>query len=833
MSFTQIEDRLNRAFQGSGRQLIFWYDDNGAFAGDVDSLRLTNAKVYRLQKKNQFYTKYFLERVDKETNYLLYADFPKPRPADNHLEDMLLYSKQFYADRISLFCNALGIPDQYKPLLEPFGKLLAQKDFEERFAALQIERYDRQSLLTGLLCAVCQTDTCSFTEALRAVLTEGISDDNRLMQRIEREGLRETFWDLCSWRLGYSDAKPSLERLTLTLFVTCAAKTLPLPEAWKALRSEKSGSAIAFLHGMMNSVPDQAAFDALAEEAERLLHVRPALEALPAEELLDCEVFAAADALLIRWIAERLLAEDDGARLDGLFIPQICEKRCKLHFGARCRTQYRLLESAYDILNGNRLPIPVELREIAQMYKDEGYRMDQAYRKFCLCFDRLEDAEEFEPLRTRMEAIYTENYLSRLLLRWNAALVQFGSVTDLPLQREFYRKYVKSAEQRTVVILSDALRYEVGQELFCQLRDEPKCAKVKLDFLLGVLPSYTRLGMAALLPHRTLELTEDFRVLADGLPCDDLASRQAVLQGHCPKSFCIQFDDLKAMTTTEIKKKFAGMQAIYVYQNQIDARGDEPRTEDEVFAACEEAIEEILRMIRKLTSANTTRFLVTADHGFLYQRGGRAESGKLDGIPAESGFRGRRWLVSEEAVSRQGVSALPLGLLLGNHEDTRTVSFPTGNAVFKMQGGGQNYVHSGSSPQELLIPVLEIRTEKGRVETRSAQIKLVSTVNKVTNLHVAWDFLQAEPIGDVVKAAVYRIAFVTEQNERVSNEITHTADSRESEAQNRIFRLRFTFKNQKYERGRDYFLSARDENGVEVLRHPVKIDLAFTDDFGF
>ena len=109
LSLRQIEDRLNAEFAGDTRKLIFWYDDNGGFAEDIDSLHLTGAKVYHLQPDNQFYTKYFLERVDTTTNYLIYAPFPKPDIADNHLEDTLLYSKRFFADRTALLCADLGI----------------------------------------------------------------------------------------------------------------------------------------------------------------------------------------------------------------------------------------------------------------------------------------------------------------------------------------------------------------------------------------------------------------------------------------------------------------------------------------------------------------------------------------------------------------------------------------------------------------------------------------------------------------------------------------------------------------------------------------------------
>ena len=78
LNFKQITDKLNQEFVGDTRKLIFWYDADAEFVDDVDSMELTNAKVYHLQKDNQFLTKIFFERTDTTTNYLVYAPFPKP-----------------------------------------------------------------------------------------------------------------------------------------------------------------------------------------------------------------------------------------------------------------------------------------------------------------------------------------------------------------------------------------------------------------------------------------------------------------------------------------------------------------------------------------------------------------------------------------------------------------------------------------------------------------------------------------------------------------------------------------------------------------------------------
>lgn len=62
LNLKQIVDKLNTEFIGDIRKLVFWYDEKGEFAEDIDGIELANATVYKLKKGNQFYTKYFLER---------------------------------------------------------------------------------------------------------------------------------------------------------------------------------------------------------------------------------------------------------------------------------------------------------------------------------------------------------------------------------------------------------------------------------------------------------------------------------------------------------------------------------------------------------------------------------------------------------------------------------------------------------------------------------------------------------------------------------------------------------------------------------------------------
>ena len=836
LSLKQIVDRLNAEFAGDTRKLVFWYDDKAEFEEDMPGVTLENAEVYYLQRDNQFYTKYFLERVDTETNYLIYAPFPKPEVADNHLEDTLLYSKRFFADRASLLSADLGIDEKYRPLIEKHIKFWAEKKRAQRFYDLEIENYNEENILVGIMAALCSARTCSFEDVVRVVLTGGELTSNSFMEELGRYDLLDSFWKFCEQHFGYTDVTPTLEKLVVTMFVTYTAKYIgaDLPNPWKAFQSYKSGNIIAFLDNLMNSSIYRKNYDALSAHAAKGLNAGTVFAGYLPEDLVGCDTFLCFDQIIIKWLTDRLLNEDAGAKLDSLTIPQICEKRRKMHFGSQMEQPYILLENAYHLINAAAYHCPDRFKAIVNKYREADCQIDSAYRQFYLAYDRLADTSDFETLRELAENIYTNEFLAELLPRWNAALFDEDSFTSIPAQIDFFSRHIKNTKDRVVVIISDALRFEVGRELFQKMQDAPKCVSAKLEVQLGVLPSYTRLGMAALLPHKSLTMTDDYQVLVDGVLCDSLAGREKVLQSYVPGSVCIQFEDIKALKQMELREIITGKQVVYIYHNQIDARGDKLNTENEVFSACQEAVKEIIDLIHRIAvGANTIHFIVTADHGFIYKRDKVTESGKIGGVSNKGAFVNRRFIVSSAPVVDNGIANMSMGTVLRNN-DPKVVSFSVSSNVFKVAGGGQNYVHGGSSPQEMLVPIIDIRMEKGHIETKNAEIALVSMVQKITNKITILEFIQSEPVSDTVKATTYKMFFVSEDNERISNENSYIADSRAPDALKRMFRVKFQFKDKRYDRDKQYFLVVYDDNtGLEVFRHPMLMDLAFADDFGF
>lgn len=835
LNLNQITDKLNAEFSGEVRKLVFWYDANAEFVDEVDTLELVNAKVLHLEADNQFYIKYFLECVDKETNYLVYAPFAKPAIRENHLADTIRYSKEFFADRASLLTLDLGINEKYKPVIQHYIKFFAAKDRTQRFYDLEIENFNRSVIEIGMMSVLCKNKTASFEDILRSILTDGELENNRFLAEFEKYDLLDAFWGLADSVFGYQDSKPTLEKLVITMFVTCLAKSVhgevPLP--WKSFVSYKSGNIIAFVENMMNSLLYGDCFDVISQRVWASLNASTILSKMPVEAIADCAIFAGIDRLILNWMIERLENEDIGAKLNGKSIPEISKERRAKRYGSKCKAEYFVIENAYYLLEAHEYTPISGLDALVDHYIKVAYKLDRRYRYFYFYFDKLEDASAYEHLREIVENAYTNDYLNRICVNWNTEMKAVGYNARTIKQREFYRRFVQNAKEKTVVIISDALRYEVAQSLYEKLQANEKCTAT-ITPTLSVLPSFTRLGMAALLPHKTLSMTDNYQVLVDGKACDDTQQRSAILREYKPESRCVQYDDIKGMKVSELREVFTGKDVVYVYHNQIDARGDKANTENEVFNACEEAIEEIFTLIRRLTvSANTVHFIVTADHGFIYKRDKIQESDKIGNVTGAGNFVGKRFILSHAAAHCDGTSIIPLSSVLGN-DDNRIVSFPIGSDIFKTQGGGLNFVHGGSSPQEMIVPVIEVKTEKGYRETTTAQISLVSLTNKITNLITTLDFVQTEAVSDVVKETSYRLYFISDAGEKISNENIYKADKKDAETAKRVFRMRFSFKNKQYNKSQKYYLIAIDDNtNVEVLRHEIVMDIAFADDFGF
>ena len=104
-----------------------------------------------------------------------------------------------------------------------------------------------------------------------------------------------------------------------------------------------------------------------------------------------------------------------------------------------------------------------------------------------------------------------------------------------------------------------------------------------------MLPSYTQLGMAALLPPRALSLAADGsgEALADDQSTQGSVNRARLLTAAVPDATLVLAKDLLVMTQTEARALVRDHDILYVYHNLIDKTGDGRDTEERVFAAAE------------------------------------------------------------------------------------------------------------------------------------------------------------------------------------------------------------------------------------------------------
>jgi len=834
--FDVIIEKLQERFL-KGR-IVFWYDEEGDFAESLpmisEALSFCNVATHILLSGNQFYTKYLLERKEPERKFLVYAKFGKPPVADNCLEDTLLYSSRFSADPREMLVNELGIKPEYKQLIIEHFLFFRSRERKEKFIEINIDvepgEWTERTIYVGMLRVITKTHSAIFDDILIKTLNEGL-EDNPYLSEFKKYGIDKSFWQLCKDHFGYDDDYPTLERMVLSLFVTYVKiKTNgKIPEQWKDQVSFRQHDVTVFMDGMMDSTAYSNLFVELSGFVSEQLKVPSVFKSMNLECLLNCDAFTNVDDLFVTWIRTKLLNKDLDATISERHITDICNERRKKFFGTRNYSyHYDILIAAHSLISAvDFVPAP-SFAEMAEQYASKDYSIDCAYRTFYDAFNHIYEQEEFEDLRQLVENVYTNEYLSRLLIAWNQALDIEEMTSGQKAQRRFFFSHIYGKD-KTAVIVSDALRYDVGMELYEELMKELK-NDVKMDYMFSSLPAYTQLGMASLLPHEKLEILPDKYVLSDGFYTDGTEKRETVLRKALPNSRCIQDSDLKSRN--ESRELFNSMDVVYIYHNQIDIRGKDAMG-DEVFTACNEAIKELTNLVKKIGNANVYRIIITADHGFLYRWDGIRESDKIDLDRLENdAILDRRFIISKSGVESMGAYNIQLGKVLGTY-DSRILSWPIGPDVFKVKGG-LKFVHGGASPQENIIPLITVKVGREKVETRPAEIVLSSTVNKVTNLFQYLEFFQKEPIGDDIVPATYKVFFQSDRNEKVSNEIIIVADRKDSNPSRRTFREKFSMKEKRYDKNQKYWLIVKDnKTGAELFRKEFVIDVAFSSGISF
>lgn len=848
MDLHNIQVQLNAEFSKSDTRIIFWFDDKGEYEDEVAELQLDNAKLHILDGMNWFYSKWLLNESDIDSKYLVYAPFPKPSDAENPLADMYYYSVPYYTDRVSQMSQELGIDNKFKEHLSQYSNFWKNKDWIKQFKELGIDHFNVETIDIGLIAVLTEVENPNFEEVIRQLL---LNDKEVYMKALEDNGLLEKFWELCEKYFGYQSETPNVDDLAACMLLTYASVTLKdtLPAVLKSYVLKKRNDVVVFVRNLMDNVLYQGAYDALSEKVDKTLRVVSRIrdelkkdagkakgQSAQLLDIVNCDAFRELDNILIDWALDQLSDEILDAQIDGMNLTQIAEQRTakSCHFGNVYKNEYQAIKYAYQMMKAvSVLEVTSDIKTMVADYQKQTYLVDSYYRWFYSAYDCIEDAERFSKVRERIENMYSFTYLQKVTPKWNQELTDnLMANTGLKRQEDFYRNYLKAYEgkNRVIVIISDAFRYECAKELMGRLEMDEKCTP-KLECMISGLPTVTSVGMASLLPHKELQVNDELNVTVDGKSCADLMSRDKILKARNENNVALAFDDLIHANQERLRELLQGKNIVYIYHNQVDARGDKPASENEVFKACEESIEEIHRLIHRLTMyLSAPKFFVTADHGFLYKRDKLHEFDKVSYDREICAYSNKRFLLTTQKVNEPGMKSRLMAYM-----NNLYVTTPIGADIFKVAGGGQNYVHGGSSLQEMLIPVIELTTNTRAVAYDYVDVILTSVNRKVTNLITYFDFIQTEKVTDTMKARSLVAYFTTEEGEKISFDVPIVANSREDAPEKRTFHEKFTLKSREYKYGDKYYLVLADVNDEKNIlqQYEFMIDIAFVDDFGF
>ena len=840
------------------RRIVFWHDEDGEFGEAVDSLDLPGMNTVKLNGTNSFAIKKLLSADDLTGDYLVYDPLAYDKDSkDDWLLDIRMYSEDFRADLVSLQMEELLVEPSsaMRKTMKMYAKFLGNQDRKAKLKKIGRVYQTPLHLHIDIMAVLCGLSGGSAQDVIIAVLTAGLDkDSNTALRAIEKFGSTDAFWQLVQRYTGYqkSDDRP-LGDLAAHILITALSQTMPM-SALKGIDRFVSDSNKAYCYQLVHEwqrSDGSCNLEEICRHVERELRLADRFDKTEISILLKSDTFPAInESILKRYFAE--IAENV-IKVEAI-ITAVENRRTAAWY--ELTSDY--IESLYYIAKMQEFYLShiegfhiVEPAKVWKLYITEAYEMDSHYRHFHLRFGNtlkssntlLEDS--LKKCTDVVEGLYREWFLKHLTEAWTKAIASdmeslgYISDTHIPEQRRFYNRYVSpnvSKGNRVFIVVSDALRYEVAAELSEKLSHDTK-GKSILEAVQAVFPSITKFGMAALLPGKEMSVNDRIDVFVDGNPTVGTAQRSAILGIANPNSVAVTYKDLLQMKKQERRDLVVGKDIIYIYHNTIDANGDKLATESKVFAACNDAIDELTAIVKiivnDLSGANV---FITADHGFLYTYRPLDESQKISKQTFNGDILelGRRYaLVSPETTADYPLSVKTSRTIGG--EPMKGFA-PQDTVRIKVQGGGENYVHGGITMQEMVVPVILYKgiraNSKNYVEVQNPGLSLISESRKVSNLMFSLDFLQKQPVGDKVQPCNYTLHFADEVGKPVSDFQTVIADRTSGNASDRVFRVRFALKQSQYSKNSQYRLViANETDAPEEVEF--RIDIAFADDFGF
>lgn len=829
----RIAQALTKLF--NRHRIVFWYDAKQELRDDFEALSLPD--IHKLElTNNEFGIKYRILREQPEQKFLLYRDGPQPDELENWLLDVQLAHGEFRTDQVAIWLSELELGLEFADVVQnhaEFFQAVKRKDALKKW--LRGDDSPGQIRLKMLaVCAASEPRMDSVVENLLQELAEGRDDKIKLIGRCTLDGF---LWEQLTRCYGYQSDEPSIRDFAIELFKSCYAMGTDG-------QVNLTGDALVFLKRWKDSRQFENCFETLSAECADVLGVEQDLAKRDLPVLIELDYFRLIDQKiisdLVRAVASRTLSSGDVA----LWVRQ----RRQGHWYREFRHLYEAIDYAAQFIQalGESKLVMENLAEGIERYSRSWYRLDQLYRKFTYHVQMSGQASLMETLVEQIENLYSNNYLLKLGDSFQSFVDTAPKWEAFPVrkQRAFFEHWVRPflrKDNKVCVIISDAMRYEIGDELLSLIRQEDRYS-AEIEPALAMLPSYTQLGMAALLPNTELAIAdnETGTVFVDGQSSQGTANRTKILQAKLNGGGqAIAAEDFMTMNRDDSRELLKANQVLYIYHNRIDHTGDKMHSEGQAFEAAEQTLDDLFKLVKKLTAANANNLLITADHGFIYQHREIAESDFL-GVEPEGEvvlYRDRRFILGKKLKLSPGLhtfKADQLGLC-GDVE----VQIPKSINRLRLKGSGSRFVHGGASLQEVVIPVIKIN-KKRQSDVSAVEVDILRGASSViTSGQLAVTLYQAGPVTDKIQPRVLRAGIYSEAGELISDSHDLTFDLTSGNPRERELQLRFVLSRKADEaNGQEVILRLEEKHAgtshykeYKSLRYMMR--RSFTSDFDF
>ncbi|MBS5478911.1 MAG: PglZ domain-containing protein [Coriobacteriia bacterium] len=726
---------------------------------------------------------------------------------------------------------------------------------------------------------------------------EGAEGLKRMRADLEEAGSDADLAELLFRRLGFGDGESlpaEISRAVRHILLTAASLSLPADKLgpYAALISVRHREWCQWLLRAWDRTPgaDRADLLEMCRDAEQACDLSAMFAHMDASRLARVAVFPAAQECSIRLLCDRARA----ATLDASVIEETRE-------AARDGLWYRLFAPCWDSLARYSELLEAQ-RDIALALADHpdaeklwtaytgqgissdgdvrgttsgmgretsfavsaGTRLsaaDTAYRHLHVTARRalldLPSPAVGDAVKTLLDAaegVYARGCLRPLCDMWSSAIERDvaaqGYVDSIPRQEHLFMNEVPSSDKtRTYVVVSDALRYEMALELVDRLERDLK-GTCTLSAVQSVLPSATRCGTAALLPHGALEMTapyedapmeepaqagtERFSIRVDGLPVQGARQCQAVLRRWDENAVAVRYADFAGMGTDARRALVIDARVVYLYHSVMAATDGKPDAETPVFEACDRSIDELVALVKMIVGIGGSRVVITSGHGFFHTAEplpiDTANCADVEGVHIEDG---QRFIVARKGAHSDRLLEVNLDRVGG----ADLVGFTPRDASLVMAPGeGDRFVHGGLSLQEMCVPVIRfVGRGKASVAARPAQLEAVNTRPVIGSSPFNIDLLQTEPVGGKVAAAAYDLFVADEAGTPITTVQVVFADRTSPEPPQRTMHVGLslipgakTFPSDRY------FLTLRDrESGVSRRVASFRINIFASKDSGW